>query len=425
MTSRDRQRRFAVLRAAPCLFALPPTALRTLARKASSLTASAGDVILRQGQRSNRLFVVERGRFEVVHEPAARVRLPIATLEAGDFFGATSVHTGGPATATVVAQEPGVVLALNRGDVKAALAEEPACLADFEQLAGQRADTLRALVSHARSAPAAKRGRIIAVYSPKGGSGKTTIALNLAGVLAEKESDSVVVVDLALPFNHVALQLDLRPTGSLARLAECASADFEARLMAAALHHRTGLWVLPGAVRPEEADLISAELVGRGLNVLQAEFKDVVVDLSSLLLEPILAVLERADQLVLVAPPELAALKDLRALQSILLEVLHVPASSINVVVSYRAPRTVLGVPDVERTLGRPVVVEFEYDGSRAEEATLHGELPALVAPRCAIARSARLLAERLTHDERRETVHEQGQSHGQELLAVTGPHIR
>jgi pilus assembly protein CpaE len=238
--------------------------------------------------------------------------------------------------------------------------------------------------------------RTIAVYSPKGGSGKSTLAVNLAAALARANEDDVLLVDLALPYNHAALLARLSPTSCLARTAHLEAAGFEMALRGNMVRHESGFMVLSTALRPEEADVITTELVTRTLEIAGRMFRFIVFDLGIALSDPVLTALEVADHIVPVVTPELTSMKDCSQFLEILTQVLHVPASSVHLTVNRRTPDPGMTRADVERVLGQKVAVEVAYDGARPEQAALRGEFLVLTQPRSGIARGTAQLAESL-----------------------------
>src|SRR6266699_1418770 len=120
---------------------------------------------------------------------------------------------------------------------------------------------------------------VVGLYSPKGGSGGTCLALNLVGSLSRRHPGQVVLLDLDFPYSHAALLAGLVPTSCLARLAQMPSAIFVEALLSTVLYHAGGPMILPGALRPEESDEVNAELIVRAITVLRKTFRYVVVDL--------------------------------------------------------------------------------------------------------------------------------------------------
>src|SRR5690606_9812729 len=139
--------------------------------------------------------------------------------------------------------------------------------------------------SRARGAQAAtptekeplQQGRIISVYSPKGGSGCTTIAVNLAVDLAE-EGLNILLVDGSLQFGDVAGMLNIRPTTTIVDLMDRMD-DLEQDLVSSVtVRHRSGLQVLMAPPRPEMADLVTEANVKRLLEHLRDYYDFVIID---------------------------------------------------------------------------------------------------------------------------------------------------
>ena len=100
--------------------------------------------------------------------------------------------------------------------------------------------------------------KVFAVYSSKGGAGKTTIAVNLAVALAQQNPEQVGMLDLSLTFGHTPILLDLQPRAGLSSIGVDAlpRLDREAFLHYLVPHAST-LRLLPGAARPEDGEVVT------------------------------------------------------------------------------------------------------------------------------------------------------------------------
>ena len=230
---------------------------------------------------------------------------------------------------------------------------------------------------------------VVAFFSAKGGSGVTTLAVNTAAALAQKHPRQVLLVDLSAPFGHAALFADLIATGSMASSSKAAKADFDSVLRGNIVNHRSGMGVLPGTLRPEEVDLMTGELAGRVLDVVVSWQKMVIVDLGTSLGEASLAVLERAECVVIVVPPEIAAMTDARRSLAVFRDILSVPDSRIEFVLNQRVPHPPLDRAAVESILGRKMSVTVGFDDSRPEDAALAGGLVLIRDPNSLVSRGA------------------------------------
>jgi Flp pilus assembly CpaE family ATPase len=151
--------------------------------------------------------------------------------------------------------------------------------------------------------------------------------------------------------------------------------------------------VLPGTLRPEEVDLMTGDLAGRVLDVVVSWQKVILVDLGTSLGEAALAVLERAECVVIVVPPEIAAMTDARRALAVFRDILNVTDNRIELVLNQRVPHPPLDRAAVESILGRKMSVSVGFDDSRPEDATLAGGLVLMRDPNSLVSRGATDLA--------------------------------
>lgn len=379
---RDAALRLAVLEQASVFFMQPPGALRRLASSAVRRPFKKGDVLLEAGRPNWRLAIIAAGRCEVSLNGAGG-RLAVAMLGRHDVFGVRSIAEERPAAATVTAAEDGELIEIDRVLLEAAFERNRSQISQLRRIADQRSALLAG--SADRTALPGKTASVTAVYSPKGGAGKTTIALNLAAKLAAGHPGSVAMLDLGLPFSDAALLGGLAPTTSLARLAGDGQLD-EAGVLSAAVAHPEGFFLVTAALRPEEADLVTPVAVDAAMQALRENFTHVVVDCPVQLGDQTLSVLESAAHVLLVITPRLHALKDVPHLLNIFQQVLHLPVGRIHLVLNQVAERPAIERGDLERVAGLPVAVELGFDAA-ADEAGLLGRLVVSSAPRGRLAR--------------------------------------
>jgi len=155
-------------------------------------------------------------------------------------------------------------------------------------------------------------GRLVVVYSPKGGVGCTTIATNLAVVLHNEETP-VVLVDADFHYGDVAVFLNEQGKNSVADLTPRAD-DLDPEIVEDVLitHQRSGVKVLAAPSHPEYAEDISGEQFAKVLQYLRRLYSYVVVDTSSSLSDPVLAAIDACDLVILLTSQEIPAIKDAR-----------------------------------------------------------------------------------------------------------------
>jgi pilus assembly protein CpaE len=168
-------------------------------------------------------------------------------------------------------------------------------------------------VGPAPVAPASSYGKVIVVYSPKGGTGCTTVATNLAIALNNEETP-VVLVDGNLQFGDVAIFLNEQARNSVADLTPRAD-ELDPEIVEEVLmrHAATGLKVLAAPYRPEQAEDVGAEELVKVLNYLRRLYAYVVVDTASTLTDVTLGILQDAsDLIVLLTTQDIPSIKNSR-----------------------------------------------------------------------------------------------------------------
>lgn len=203
----------------------------------------------------------------------------------------------------------------------------------------------------ASAEPAALRGRVITVMSPKGGAGKTTVASNLAVRLGLAAPGRVALIDLDLQFGDAGSALGLSPESTVADAAR-ASGKLDSTSLKVFLEPRaSGLYLLAGPHFPAEADDIEPALVSSMIKILASEFDYIVLDTASGLDECGLAAAELSDDLVLVCTTDVPSVRGLRkALDAF--DLLGMTRQRRHLVLNRSDAQVGLAPRDIESTLG-------------------------------------------------------------------------
>ncbi len=166
-------------------------------------------------------------------------------------------------------------------------------------------------ISMSSLAPISK-GKIITVYSPKGGTGCTTIAVNLA-IALNNEDTRTALVDANLQFGDVAVFVNEQGKNTILELAPRVD-ELEVEVVEEILikHEASGLRILAAPQRPEMAEKVSADQFTKVLQFLQRMYAYVVVDTSPILTDVILSTIDISDVIVLVTTQEIPSIKNAR-----------------------------------------------------------------------------------------------------------------
>jgi pilus assembly protein CpaE len=222
----------------------------------------------------------------------------------------------------------------------------------------------RAIISQAaRDKAPTEDGQIVAVFSPKGGVGRTTIAVNLAVAAASELGKKVTLVDGSFQFGDVAVLLNLNPKDK--SMAELVPLLEEGRdpdsVEAFTLTHSSGIRVLLAPPSPEMAELITPAGVKHVLEILRQHSELVVVDCAAWFNDTILGILDMADIVLTVLTLEITSIKNIR----LFLEVAEQLGYSHKIRLVLNRADTTLGirVADVEHSIGRKVDHTIVSDG--------------------------------------------------------------
>jgi pilus assembly protein CpaE len=194
-------------------------------------------------------------------------------------------------------------------------------------------------------------GRVITVFSTKGGAGKSVIAANLAVVLARRSDRPVVLIDADLQFGDVAVMLKLAPQHTIVD-AVSALERLDAPLLQNLLvrHDPSGLLVLPAPLEPAFADQIGAPEMMRIVELLRTFCAYVVVDTPAYFNDVVLGLIEGSDDVLLVAGMDIPNIKNVKiGLQT--LRLLNTPMSKLRLILNRANSKVKLDVSEVERTL--------------------------------------------------------------------------
>ena len=214
---------------------------------------------------------------------------------------------------------------------------------------------------HAAAGGGGRHGKIATVFSPKGGTGKTVTATNLACALAKHEGRRTLLLDLDLQFGDAAIMLGIEPDKTIYDLVVAPGELDVEKLAGYTTKHVSGLDVLPAPLRPEDAELVTEAKLGRLLEVARESYDCIVVDTSPFFHGPMLATLDRTDELLLLCSLDVPTLKNLRlALQT--LELLSFPKQRIRIVLNRSNSKVGMKQNEVEGALGMKVRYEVPSD---------------------------------------------------------------
>ncbi len=159
-----------------------------------------------------------------------------------------------------------------------------------------------------------EKGKIVTVFSAKGGVGCSTIAVNVAIALQQNAASKVALVDTSLQFGDVGVLLNLYASRTIADLASHIDELDNELINDIFIAHSSGIKALLAPPRPEVADTVTPALVVDVLERLRTMFDIIIVDTSSVLDDLVLSVLDISDKIIVVTTPEIPAIKNAKLL---------------------------------------------------------------------------------------------------------------
>jgi pilus assembly protein CpaE len=232
-----------------------------------------------------------------------------------------------------------------------------------------------------------RAGNVLAIYSPQGGAGTTTLATNLASALM-REGIKVLLVDADLQFGDIGVFLNLQAQSTVLDLAD-AGEDLDTELFEnIVMIHDSGLKVLMGPPRPELADPLRAQpgLVASILDKVRSNYDFIVVDTSTAFDDVLISLLDMATRVLLVTTPTLSSIKNVRLVLD-LFDQLGYPQEKAVLVVNRDADERqrrhgTISAEKIQNYLKRPVEGRIPVVDDRLMLSAINKGVPVIAAER-------------------------------------------
>ena len=244
--------------------------------------------------------------------------------------------------------------------------------------------------------PVSAGGRIVTIFSPKGGVGRTTLAVNLAAAAASL-SQRVALVDGSLQFGDIGMMLNLDPKNkSIADFARDSAAGESEPLEGVLVSHRIGVSVLMAPPSPEMAELVTAEHVERACASLRTTHDLIVVDAWPWLHDTTLAFLDQSDVILVMLTLEITSIKDSRQFLAVVEQLGYAP-SKVELLLNRSDAAYGIRAQDAERSIGRRIDHTVVSDGRTVVLALNRGQPFVLASPQAKVSQDVLRLARSLT----------------------------
>jgi pilus assembly protein CpaE len=234
--------------------------------------------------------------------------------------------------------------------------------------------------------------RTIAVLAPSGGSGSSTLAVNVAAVLA-REHKSTLLLDLKLEAGDLAALLNLKPTHTLADLCQSTARMDRTMFERALVHHASGVSLLAPPRNLADISLVNAEGIRQALSLARGLFPYVVVDLDHSFREEQTQVLRLANVILLVMRLDFTSLQNTQRTLEFLTNRLGVASDRVRVVVNRYGQAREVPAAKAEQALGVKIFHYVPEDPKTVNRANNNGVPAVLEYPRARMSKSVTKLA--------------------------------
>jgi pilus assembly protein CpaE len=241
----------------------------------------------------------------------------------------------------------------------------------------------------------AHRGTFV-VFSPKGGVGCSSVAVNLAASLQRELRHEVLLLDGKLLFGDLDIMLNVKTQNSISDLIPHVGSLDETLVRDVVSEHVSGLKILPAPTNPTVAHGIHPEDLHKVLNALQSVFQYVVIDSGNFLSDNTVTFMDSCQKIILVISPDIACLRDASRFFEICRTTLSFPKEKILVVVNQYEQKDGLSLTDIERTLQVKVFATLPWDRKTSLQSINRGIPIVLQSQKSSLRKSFESLAKNL-----------------------------
>ncbi|HNW33561.1 MAG TPA: cyclic nucleotide-binding domain-containing protein [Candidatus Ozemobacteraceae bacterium] len=281
--------------------------LNKISQVVKERTAPKGTVLFKEGDIGDSFYLIKSGGVEILKKENGEEKV-VNTIEAGDknnFFGEMALIEGVSRSATLRASKDSELLVISKTDFDMLLR-----LNSFIALRIMTALSKRLRATGPEKPVDEKLAKIITLFSPKSGAGKSVLAANLAAGLTKAGGEKVLIIDLELQFGDMAFMLGLNPRRTIADLVEH-QADKPDVLNEYLVRHPLGFSVLAAPFKPEQSEMITSSHLRTILDSVRKHFDWIILDLHSFFQDLTINSMDLADYILLVLLPNMNHIKNM------------------------------------------------------------------------------------------------------------------
>jgi pilus assembly protein CpaE len=233
--------------------------------------------------------------------------------------------------------------------------------------------------------PVGEQARLIAIHSLRGGTGSSSLAVNLGVGLFSLWREPTILLDLTMTAGQVALMLNMSLKRTWADVAHFAANDLDLDSLSSIISgHESGMNIIAAPTFPSEAETLRPETLGAALRLIRTQYEYVVADLPHDFSEVSIQALDAADLILMVASPEMASIRAVIAALDTY-DKLGYPKEKIKLVLSATFPHSSLTKDKIEAAFRMPAIATIPYVQNLFVDAINLGQPPVLEKPHEAV----------------------------------------
>jgi MinD-like ATPase involved in chromosome partitioning or flagellar assembly len=263
-------------------------------------------VIFHEGDVGDAVYIVIDGKVKVVKKQDEGDERTLAVFRDGDFFGEMAVIEEQPRTATAVVLEDCVLYKITKQNFSFVMRLNPGITLKIMRYMSERVRQ-----SSAVGRVAEKEAKIITLFSPKGGIGKSMLGVNIGVALAKNPELKIALVDLDLEFGSFEIMLKGAQKCStiVDMLKEVQLLSYEN--ISPFMHKvKDNLHLMAAPNKPEEAELVTVQQIKEIIEVLSGHYDYIIIDTATTFTETTLVAMDMAWKLLILIGPDFVSLEN-------------------------------------------------------------------------------------------------------------------
>ncbi|MBF0546889.1 MAG: cyclic nucleotide-binding domain-containing protein [Candidatus Riflebacteria bacterium] len=304
------------LKLVPLFSSLDENDLKKIAAVVKEKTCPANTYLFREGDRGDTFYVIKKGGVEVLKKDGDKEKCvaAISATDKNNFFGELALVEGAPRNASVKTATETSLFYIDKTDFDMLLRLNSFIALSIMQVLTKRireegGKGPQGVQTEAPKTPE-KLGKFLVVFSPKGGSGKSVFAANMASGLSKMAGAKVLLIDQDLQFGDQAFMLGLPAKKTIAELVEGPTNNFDV-IKEFLIEHKTGFFLLPAPKRPEQSETINSTHLRSIIETVRKHFDYIILDTHSLFQDLTIHAMDMADLVFLLFYPVMTNIKSM------------------------------------------------------------------------------------------------------------------